>query len=1003
MFLSAFIGYTQIHPSMQISITNGLPNNQIESIFKDSRGILWVGTQNGLSKIENDNITNFYVEDGLCHNAIWDIVEDLKGNLWFGTYGGGIAKYDGKRFTTIGSNKGLDSSHVRKIFIYKNKLLVGTEKGLYIIDLNTEKVLELETNHDRFQIMDFLLYKDEVYFATYRSGVFKFSSDFGSVENVRKVDVNRSPIFSLFLDDSKLYLGNDANGTSNRLLSKVGAIDNYDIDKFIAGQPYSNTFGKSIIWDYAKDSKDNIYCAGWGVHSNNGGLFKIENDRFINMSNAFGVDSYQIRCLYFDKPFNRLFVGTLDKGLYVVDLNNNIVFNKTENQIISDIEIINENLVFLHQHGLTINRENDSTTIKSTTFLEVLKSFYKQESKSHFQALTTKGSDENLVFYKLLIKKNSIWVSTNFGLFQVNIDTKNITFYATKPRAFAFNNQYDLISPVQFGGIVIYKDVENNPIHYDAPEKNKFTLFNSNDVNSPRQITSLAKANNKLYLASPVNGLFSYDYTKFVSLNNSGKFTEKEINHLAISKVSNKLIAASNSGNIYVSDISTDFKLLKTIERNEYIGNSILFLETYKNSLLVGTESGLNIFRDEKFQFVDSEQGLEMINFSSAKVLGSTLYVGITNGYYKLDLDAIIYQDTNQITLQLTDVLVNHVNHLTEDNIWFKQKSNNLKLPYNQNTLDLYFKSSNQSYPKKLLYSYQVQNLDSTWSKISNATNINLPYLPNGSFDVRVKTRDLNSGAVSVSKLASITILPPFWKTWWFITILIAFLIFIMYIAHKKRISFIKNREYKKAKIQKRLIETQLEALQSQMNPHFTFNALNSIQNYIIDNDVDNALMYLSEFAKLIRKTLDNSSQPLISLEEEIEYLKSYAALENMRFNNKVEVTIDYDDIDIHDIELPPMLIQPFVENAFVHAFDKTINNPTLQITFSIANQFLVCTVADNGIGINKTEPRQLHESKGLKLVTERLELLKTSTQVFYAISFEKVNGTTITLQIELI
>ncbi len=998
--MSAFIGYTQIHPSKQISTTNGLPNNQVEAIFKDSRGIIWVGTQNGLSKIENGNITNFYVEDGLCHNAVWDIVEDSKGNLWFGTYGGGIAKYDGKRFTIIKSNETLNSSHVRKLFIYKNKLLVGTEKGLYIIDLNTNNFQEFETNHDRFQIMDFILYKDEVYIAVYTSGIFSLSSDFKKLKKVKEVDEKKSPVFSLYLDGNRLYVGNDANGINNRLISKTGAVDCYDIENFINNKPPNKTFGKSIIWDYAKDNEANLYCSGWGVHSNNGGIYKIENNEFTDMSSAFGVDSYKVRGLYFDKQFNRLYVGTQDKGLYIVDLNQNIVFNKTENHIISDFQIIKDNLVLLHNHGLTIQNDKDTITINSNNFYKVLKSSYKQQSKSYFQVLSIEVSEKNLVYYKLIIRNNSIWVSTNYGLFEVNGDLKNISYYATRPKVFAFKNRNDLISPIQYGYVSIFTDIENNPIYYGAPEKNKFSPNNSSDINNPHHITNLAKSNKRLYLSSPVNGLFSFDDTKFTSLNNSGEFTEKEINHLTISKESNKLIASSNSGKIYIADITTDFELLKTINRSNYIGNSILFLETYKNTILVGTEKGLNVFRNEKFQFIDTEQGLDMVNFSSAKVLDSTLYVGITNGYYKLDLEAVIYQDTKPVTLQLSDVLVNHANHLTEDNIWFKQKSNKLKLPYNQNTLDLYFKSSNHPYPKKLLYSYQVQNLDSTWSNFSNSTNISLPYLPSGAFDVHVKTKDLNSGVVSNSKLTGIIILPPFWQTWWFIALIVAFLGLIMFLAYKKRIAIIKNREHQKAKIQKRLIETQLEALQSQMNPHFTFNALNSIQNYIIDNDVDNALMYLSEFAKLIRKTLDNSSQPLIYLEEEIDYLKSYVALENMRFNNKVEVSINFDNIDIHDIELPPMLIQPFVENAFVHAFDKTIVNPILQITFSIENQFLICTIADNGIGISKTESGQLHESKGLKLVTERLDLLKTSTQISYDIASKKGNGTTITLKI---
>ncbi len=194
-----------------------------------------------------------------------------------------------------------------------------------------------------------------------------------------------------------------------------------------------------------------------------------------------------------------------------------------------------------------------------------------------------------------------------------------------------------------------------------------------------------------------------------------------------------------------------------------------------------------------------------------------------------------------------------------------------------------------------------------------------------------------------------------------------------------------------------------MEALQSQMNPHFTFNAMNSIQNYIIDNDIDNALMYLGEFAKLIRKTLDNSSQAFITLAEEISYLKSYTSLENMRFNNKVQVSFDYKNVPIQEVDIPPMLIQPFVENAFVHAFSKEHNNPKLSINFSVKDEILTCKIIDNGSGMSDTTSGQIHQSKGLKLVSERLNLLNKSQYNKYEVQSKIGEGTIVNLQIHLL
>ena len=197
-------------------------------------------------------------------------------------------------------------------------------------------------------------------------------------------------------------------------------------------------------------------------------------------------------------------------------------------------------------------------------------------------------------------------------------------------------------------------------------------------------------------------------------------------------------------------------------------------------------------------------------------------------------------------------------------------------------------------------------------------------------------------------------------------------------------------------------METKLEALQSQMNPHFTFNAMNSIQNYIIDNDIDNALMYLSEFAKLIRQTLQNSSKQLITLAEEINYLKSYTSIENMRFNNKIRITFTYEDLAINKIRIPPMLLQPFVENVFVHAFDKHKKNPMLTICFSKKQNILHCEIMDNGKGMGKTTSGQMHESKGLKLVSERLNLLNKKNFTSIKVSSKIGEGTRVLVRLQL-
>jgi ligand-binding sensor domain-containing protein len=165
--------FAQLYPSKNISTADGLPNNTIFKIFKDSRNIVWIGTNNGLSKIENNIITNFFKEDGLAHNTVWDITEDENKNLWFASYGNGITKYDGKNFKIFSDLEGITYKYIREIYSFNNKIFVGAGNGLFVVDIKGDIVSEIKTGEEKFQVMDFFVYQNNIYCGTYKSGIFK--------------------------------------------------------------------------------------------------------------------------------------------------------------------------------------------------------------------------------------------------------------------------------------------------------------------------------------------------------------------------------------------------------------------------------------------------------------------------------------------------------------------------------------------------------------------------------------------------------------------------------------------------------------------------------------------------------------------------------------------------------------------------------------------------------------------------------------------------------------
>src|SRR5690606_14522360 len=161
--------------------------------------------------------------------------------------------------------------------------------------------------------------------------------------------------------------------------------------------------------------------------------------------------------------------------------------------------------------------------------------------------------------------------------------------------------------------------------------------------------------------------------------------------------------------------------------------------------------------------------------------------------------------------------------------------------------------------------------------------------------------------------------------------------------------------------LQKELAEYEQKALHLQMNPHFVFNCLGSISSFIVQNGTDSAIKYLAKFSKLMRLTLEYSKESLIPIDKEIESLQNYLELEQLRFNNNFDFTITKSAEIEDDVALPPLLLQPFVENAIIHGLVPKNEKGNITIRFELEKDNLVCTITDDGIGFTKS--KQLKEN----------------------------------------
>jgi len=203
----------------------------------------------------------------------------------------------------------------------------------------------------------------------------------------------------------------------------------------------------------------------------------------------------------------------------------------------------------------------------------------------------------------------------------------------------------------------------------------------------------------------------------------------------------------------------------------------------------------------------------------------------------------------------------------------------------------------------------------------------------------------------------------------------------------------LKEQEMQNLKMMSHLKEAELKFLQSQINPHFLFNSLNSIQSFIVNNDINNAIYYLSKFSQLMRRTLANSRESYVPLRDEMQALQLYVEIEKLRFNDKFEYQITIDpEIDEGFVEIPPMIIQPYVENAIIHGLMHKTEKGNLLIDLRLEGDNILFTIEDNGVGRERAaeirrESGIERKSRGMMITGERLEILNQYTKDTYTVN----------------
>ncbi|WP_026955390.1 histidine kinase [Algoriphagus vanfongensis] len=948
--------HSQQVPSHNFTTADGLPNNAIRSLLVDSRGILWIGTENGLSKFENGVFQNFYEEDGLGFNSCWAIAEDKNGNLWFGSYGGGGAVFDGSEFHVFTEEDGLTDNRIRRFYAYKDQMLIGTEDGVSVADIHTFDIHPIpatQKENDLNYTTGFFENGDHLFFTTYRSGTYELdlSGDSPKVSLVNEW----LPIYSIFQKGEDLFLADK------------GSIKKVRLSDFLNGEKPSESFGQSIVWQELEGLQGESFLIAASTFSKDGGVFCYRDGTLENLNAWFGVESKFIQAGAIDRDRKLLFLGSQTKGLYQVRLDDAIIYEQLDQLEVKGIAGDSVKHGILTNEGLEIrDAKGDVNFAKAVDLKQKQAEYYRfypskipQHSDGFFE-LDPNIPAEEIEFYELHKQEGSFWANSNIGIFQLSLDGKLQNYLPVHAYSIGFTPSGELLETSPYAGVRIYSD----------PAKMEYSYHQPDHPHTPLQIVQVITSQNRTFLASVFHGLYQYEHQNFLSYKKAEIWDElkfKTLHDLG----DGKLLVGTEFGDLYQIQVEPEFEILRKWPKEELLGTSILFIESFQDVFLIGTELGLHILKGDEIRFWSQGGGDFDRVYKNAKRIEDKLYIGLDKGFYVLDIPGLISKEYAPIQLAISELKVNAKPVSSSEFRWFVYQGGSMNLDAQENSLALRFQPKGNLNESKLRYRYRIKP-DADWTEFGDEPLIELTFLPSGKYKVEVETHDLFSGKISKSELLSFSIARPYFLQAWFLILVGLGLVSLFFLIYQIRMKQVKNR----SQLKERLTELKLEALQSQMNPHFIFNAINSIQYYILKKDTSQALEYLGKFSRLIRSTLEQSSKSQVTLKEEIAYLTKYIEVENIRMDNRVRWEIQGNALDKKDdVLLPPMLIQPLVENVFNHAFAIEHPDPKLTITYDfLPDHRLLCIVKDNGTGMGHSD--RAHESKGIQMIREKLSLL---------------------------
>ena len=976
-----------------VSGTNGVSLGKINAITRDRHGFIWFSDQSNrcIIRYDGSHMTR-YQNDPKNTNSLGGyypecLFADTSGNIWIGFYGMGLDKFDPltNSFTHYRHHEddpeSLSNDFVTAIVIdHLGKIWVGDYGGLDLLDEKSGRFKHYSNKSNDPSSLSCnkvrALYEDKTgdlwvgtgfYFDDIdEGGLNRFNRETGTFTRYMNDPKNpqtlmNNKVRAIFEDSyGNFWVGTKGDGL-HTMDRKTGLFTRHDYNP--VKSPLKS--GYDNITFITEDADRKIW-----IGTLFGGITRYDplSKKMIHYGSSTDT-SGDLKdgtswCAY-AAPDGIVWLSTQQANLFRIDIHNIVIPH-----------FVNKG----HQSNSSFVEEGDSVRWYATDSGLLRKDLRNGTTRRYTNEPGNPNSlSNNLVLRIIKDKDNNFWIGTLNGLNYLNPATGKFTRYYYEPdNKAALSNIVSRICEDSDSNIWIGSS-HNKGLRMLNRKTGKFIVY----MNNPANTNTISADYVSVILETEKPDLWIGTYDN-AGLNKMNRLTGNFTHYLpglvidCIYKDADGIIWVGTPSGLFQYDRKSDiFNSMDMGNSGNDMMNISSIISDKEDNLWIASSGGiymLNKKRTQAIRYGRDDGILKADGFydgSAGRTRDGELLFFYDGGYYAFYPDKL-KTVTDKTQLYFTGFWLGN-----KEIIESLFNTEEIRLNHDQNVFSFSatFIDFRHADSKQILY--KLENFDNDWHVSGAEERIQYFKVPPGKYIFHIKTPDTSNGDW-IEKTIDILILPPWWNTWWAYSIfflLLASGTFLFARMQRRRIMY-------KERVRGRFLELEMQALRAQMNPHFIFNCLSSINHFVLKNETETASDYLTKFSKLIRTVLNNSKKTFISLEEELEMLRLYLDMEKLRFKDGFDYCINVEEnVEPSGIFIPPLLFQPFAENAVWHGLMHKNDPGRLLIRLSVENSTLNFVIEDNGVGRcaaaasgSKTAVKE--KSMGLQITKDRLSLM---------------------------